>query len=124
MRIGIRPALIVFVMATFALTSGLVDLLWWRTAQSNGRMLATTLNQQIASEVKKEIASLIASAEAAHGAIRTIFVQDVITTRQADKREFVFLAQLQAQPALSWIAFGWPTEVSLPPTSSAMPNSR
>ena len=108
MNIGIRPALVVFVVVTFALTSGIVDLLWWRTAQSNSRMLATALNQQIASEVKKEIASLIASAEAAHGAIRTIFVQDVITTRQADKREFVFLAQLQAQPALSWIAFGWP----------------
>ncbi|MCW6512582.1 adenylate/guanylate cyclase domain-containing protein [Lichenifustis flavocetrariae] len=110
MRIGIRPALIIFVVATFATTGGVVDLLWWRTAQSNSRMLATKLNQQIASEVKRELASLIGSAEAAHGAIRTIFVQDVITTRQADKREFVFLAQLQAQPAVSWIAFGWPDD--------------
>lgn len=110
MHIGIRPALIIFVVTTFALTGGVVDILWWRTAQSNSRMLATTLNQQIASEVKKELASLIGSAEAAHGAIRTIFVQDVITTRQADKREFVFLAQLQAQPAVSWIAFGWPDD--------------
>ena len=108
MHIGIRPALVIFVCATFTLTGGIVDALWWRTAQSNSRMLAGTLNRQIVSEVKKELASLIGSAEAAHGAIRTIFVQDVITTRQADKREFVFLAQLQAQPALSWIAFGWP----------------
>ena len=24
------------------------------------------------------------------------------------KREFAFLSQLQAQPTISWIAFGWP----------------
>jgi adenylate cyclase len=29
-------------------------------------------------------------------------------TREADKREFVFLSQLQAQPGISWVAFGWP----------------
>ncbi len=108
MRIGVRPALTLFVLCTIALTSGLVHALWWRTAQTNSRMLATTLNQQIVGAVKKEVASLIGNAQAAHGAIRTIFVQNVIDTREADKREFVFLAQLQAQPALSWIAFGWP----------------
>ncbi len=108
MRIGVRPALTLFVLCTIALTSGLVHALWWRTAQANSRMLAMTLNQQIVGAVKKEVASLIGSAQAAHGAIRTIFMQNVIDTREADKREFVFLAQLQSQPALSWIAFGWP----------------
>src|SRR4029077_14812379 len=69
---------------------------------------AGTVNQQIVGAVKRELSSLIAGAKAAHGAVNTIFVQNVIDTREADKREFVFLAQLQAQPALSWIAFGWP----------------
>lgn len=110
MRVGIRSGLVIFVLATVALTSGIVHALWWRTAQSNSRMLANTLNQQIIGEVKKELASLIASAEAAHGAIRTILVQEVIGTHEADKREFVFLSQMQAQPALSWIAFGWPDQ--------------
>jgi adenylate cyclase len=32
----------------------------------------------------------------------------VLDTREADKREFVFLSQLQAQPSISWAAFGWP----------------
>ncbi len=108
MRVGIRSGLVIFVLATVALTSGIVHALWWQTAQSNSRMLADTLNQQIISEVKRELASLIASAEAAHGAIKTIFVQEVIGTREADKRESVFLSEMQAQPALSWIAFGWP----------------
>ncbi len=66
------------------------------------------LDKQIADAVRKEVAERISSAEAAFGAVRTIFVQDVIDVRQADKREFVFLSQIQAQPLLSWIAFGWP----------------
>ena len=32
----------------------------------------------------------------------------MLDTREADKREFVFLSQLQAQPSISWAAFGWP----------------
>jgi adenylate cyclase len=108
MRIDVRLALSIFVVGTIALTSGLVHALWWRTAQGNSRALAGTVNQQIIGAVKRELSSLIGGAEAAHGAVRTIFTQNVIETREADKREFVFLAQLQAQPALSWIAFGWP----------------
>ncbi len=108
MLIGIRSALIAFVLVTFALTGGLVDLLWWRTAQSNSRMLANTLDQQITGEVRRELASLIGSAEAAYGAIHTTLVRNLIDVRDEDKREIVFLAQLQAQPALSWISFGWP----------------
>ncbi|MBV9568789.1 MAG: adenylate/guanylate cyclase domain-containing protein, partial [Hyphomicrobiales bacterium] len=108
MRIHIRLALSIFVLGTIAITSGLVHALWWRTAQANSHALAATVNQQIVGAVKRELYSLIVGAEAAHGAVRTIFAQSVIGTREADKREFVFLAQLQAQPALSWIAFGWP----------------
>jgi adenylate cyclase len=32
----------------------------------------------------------------------------VLDTREADKREFVFLSQLQSQSTISWVAFGWP----------------
>src|SRR5262249_1480075 len=32
----------------------------------------------------------------------------VLDTREADKREFVFLSQLQSQATISWVAFGWP----------------
>ena len=71
-------------------------------------MLAGTLNRQVVVEVKHELASLIGAAEAAHGAVRTILSRNVIDVREPDKREAIFLAQLQAQPALSQIAFGWP----------------
>ncbi len=108
MLIGVRSALIAFVLVGFGLTGGLIDVLWWQTARSNSRMLAITLDQQIIGEVRKELASLIGSAEAAYGAIHTILVRNLIDLRDEDKREIVFLAQLQAQPALSWISFGWP----------------
>ena len=52
--------------------------------------------------------SITKQARAAHTAISTLFVQHVLDTREADKREFVFLSQLQAQPSISWAAFGWP----------------
>jgi adenylate cyclase len=85
-----------------------VDALWRRTADSNSRLLIATLDRQITDAVRNEVAGRIASAEAAFGAVRTIFLQNVIDTREADKREFVFLSQIQAQPSLSWIAFGRP----------------
>ena len=57
---------------------------------------------------RKELSTITAEARAAHTAIRTLFVQHVLETREADKREFVFLSQLQSQPNISWVAFGWP----------------
>ena len=60
------------------------------------------------SAVEKELATITTEARAAHNAISTLFVQHVLETREADKREFVFLSQLQSQPNISWVAFGWP----------------
>ncbi len=108
MRVGIRTALIVSVPAAFVLTTGAVNVLWSRTAQSNSRSLVDTLNQQTVTDVRNELSSLIASAEAAHRALNTILVRDVVDVREPDKREFLFLAQLQAQPALSWISLARP----------------
>jgi adenylate cyclase len=108
MRISLRTALSALVLSCVVLSAGTVHLSWRRTADANSRSLANALHRQITSAVRAEVATRIADAEAAFHAVRTIFVQNVIETRQADKREFVFLSQLQAQPALSWIAFGWP----------------
>ena len=38
----------------------------------------------------------------------TVLSHDVLDVREPDKREILFVAQLQSQPALSWVAFGWP----------------
>jgi adenylate cyclase len=108
MRIGVRLAISALVLASILVSVGAVHALWWRTAEANSRELASTINRQIVSAVEKEIAALDTAARAAHAAIRTLFFQSVLETREADKREFVFLSQLQSQPALSWVAFGLP----------------
>ena len=110
MRIGICLAISGLVLASIIITAAGVHLLWWRTAEANSHALAATIDEQIVSAVQKEVDSITTQARAAHTAIRTLFVQNVLETREADKREFVFLSQLQAQPSISWVAFGWPDD--------------
>ena len=108
MRIGVGLAISFVVLASIIVSAVGVHVLWWRTAEANSHALAATINEQIVSAVEKELTSITTQARAAHTAIRTLFVQNVLETREADKREFVFLSQLQAQPSISWVAFGWP----------------
>src|SRR5882757_11564128 len=108
MRIGIRLAISGLVLASIIVSAIGVHLLWWRTAEGNSQALAATINEQIVSAVGKELETITTQARAAHTAIRTLFVQNVLETREADKREFVFLSQLQSQQNISWVAFGWP----------------
>jgi adenylate cyclase len=108
MRIGIRLAISGLVLASIMVSAIGVHVLWWRTAEANSHELAATINQQIVSAVEKELTAITTEARAAHTAIRTLFLQNVLETREADKREFVFLSQLQSQPSISWVAFGWP----------------
>jgi adenylate cyclase len=108
MRIGIRLAISSLVLASLLVSAVGVHLLWWRTAETNSRILVATIDEQIVSAVGKELDTITTQARAAHTAIRTLFLQNVIETREADKREFVFLSQLQAQPSISWVVFGWP----------------
>ena len=108
MRIGIRLAISGLVLASILVSAVGVHLLWWRTAEANSHALAETINRQIVAAVEKEVSVITTEARAAHTAIRTLFLQNVLETREADKREFVFLSQLQSQPNISWVAFGWP----------------
>src|SRR5271163_1318526 len=108
MRIGIRLTISGLVLVSILVSAIGVHFLWWRTAEANSRMLVATIDEQIVSAVGKELDTITTQARAAHTAIRTLFLQNVLETREADKREFVFLSQLQAQPSISWVAFGWP----------------
>jgi adenylate cyclase len=108
LTISIRLAVSALVLTVVLLTAGASSLLWWRTAEQISRQLASTINEQIVAAVRKEVSSIVDEARAAHSAIRTLFLQNVLDTREADKREFVFLSQLQSQATISWVAFGWP----------------
>src|SRR6266436_6389582 len=108
MRIGVRLAISGLVLASIVVTAVGANVLWFRTAEATSRMLAATINSQIVSAVATQLTTIAAEARAAHTAIRTLFLQNVLETREADKREFVFLSQLQSQQSISWVAFGWP----------------
>ncbi len=108
LTVSIRLAISALVLTAILLTAALSSLLWWRTAEATSRQLASTINEQIVAAVRKEVSAIVDEARAAHTAIRTLFLQNVLDTREADKREFVFLSQLQSQATISWVAFGWP----------------
>jgi adenylate cyclase len=106
--VSIRLAVSALVLTAILLTAAASSLLWWRTAENTSRQLASTINEQIVAAVRKEVSAIVGEAVAAHTAIRTLFLQNVLNTREADKREFVFLSQLQSHATISWVAFGWP----------------
>jgi adenylate cyclase len=108
MRIGIRSAISGLVLASIVVSAVGVNLLWWRTARQTSQTLADTINDQIVSSVGDELQSITTEARSAFIAMRTLFAGKVLDTSEAEKREFVFLSQLQSQPTISWVAFGWP----------------
>ncbi|WP_291858724.1 adenylate/guanylate cyclase domain-containing protein [Bradyrhizobium sp.] len=108
MRIGIRGAISGLVLASIVVSAVGVHLLWWRTAQQVSQTLADTINDQIVSAVGDQLQSITTEARSALIAVRTLFAESVLDPGDARKRDFVFLSQLQAQPTISWIAFGRP----------------
>src|ERR1700749_516278 len=106
--VSIRLAVSALVLTTILLTAAASSLLWGRAAENTSRQLARTINEQIVGAGRKEVSAIVGEAAAAHTAIRTLFLQNVLDTREADKREFVFLSQLKSHATISWVAFGWP----------------
>src|SRR5258708_3782990 len=108
LTISIGLAVSVLILSAILIKGAASSLLWWRTGEATSQQLASTINEQIVAAVRKEVSAIVEEAQAAHTAIRTLFLQNVLGTREADKREFVFLSQLQSQATISWVAFGWP----------------
>ena len=108
LTVSIRLAVSALVLTAILLTAAASSFVWWQTAEAVSQQLASTINEQIVAAVRKEVSAIVDEARAAHTAIRTLFLQNVLDTREADKREFVFLSQLQSQATISWAAFGWP----------------
>jgi adenylate cyclase len=108
MRIGVRFAVSGLVLTSIVVSAIGVHLFWWRTAQQVSERLANTINDQIVSAVGDELQSITSETKSAYSAVRTLLVENVVDARDPSKREFMFLSQLQAQPTISWVAFGFP----------------
>ena len=120
MKLGIRVAISGLVLTSIVASASIVHALWWRVADTNSRALAASINQQIVAAVQKEIDTLAVEARSAHAAIRTLFFQNVLDTREADN------ASLRFSPSCSRIRpchgspSAGPTDRSSRPTSSAI----
>lgn len=108
MRIGVRLAVSGLVLLSIIVSALGVHILWWRTAEATSQTLAKTINEQIVSAVGKELFAITIEAKSAFIAARALFMRHVLEADDPNKREFVLLAQLQAQPSLSWVTFGRP----------------
>ncbi len=108
MRIGIRLAVSMMVLTFIIVSAAGVHLLWWRTAEATSQTLAATINEQIVSSVSDELQSITSEGRSAYTAARTLLIRHVLDLQEANKLEFVFLAQLQSHPTISSVVFGWP----------------
>jgi adenylate cyclase len=108
MRIGVRSAISGLVLMSIVVSAVGVHLLWWRTANQVSQTLADTINDQIVSAVGDQLQSITTEARSASIAVRALLTEKVLDIHDAKRRKFVFLSQLQAQPTISWVAFGWP----------------
>src|SRR3954471_21404904 len=108
MRVGIRSAISGLVLTSIVISAVGVHLLWWRTASQVSQTLADTINDQIVSAVGDQLQSVTTEARSASIAVRALLTEKVLDIDDAKRRKFVFLSQLQAQPTISWVAFGKP----------------
>ena len=95
-------------LTSIAVSAVGVHLLWWRTANQVSQTLADTINDQIVSGVADQLQSITTEARSASIAVRALITEKVLDIGDEKRRKFVFLSQLQAQPTISWVAFGWP----------------
>jgi adenylate cyclase len=107
-RIGMRWVLTGLVVAAVLLTAGIVHGSWSRTARDNIVDIAGQLNREIVASVEHELERLFENATGVEEALRSILFQGAIAAEDEAKREYVFLSLLRSQPALSWVAFGFP----------------
>lgn len=107
-RVGLRAVLIGLVVAAVLLTAVIVHWSWSRTARDNIVDIAGQLNREIVASVEHELGTLFNNATGVEEALRSILFQGAIAAEDEAKREYVFLSLLRSQPALSWVAFGFP----------------
>lgn len=106
-RLGALPLVAALVLATVGVSASVVHVIWQGATMANSAVVAADLSAQIADTVRKELGQTVGAARSTWGAIRTVLAEKVIASREEDKREFLFLSQMQAQPLMSAITYAW-----------------
>jgi adenylate cyclase len=105
---GIGWALSALVLLAVAFTAAIIHLSWSWAAAQNVALLVDRLNREIAQTVDRELIGTFEGARGAAEATRSILYQGAVKADDEARREFVFLSILRSQPAISWVAFGFP----------------
>ena len=101
MQLGLGTLLSTVTLLTVLITAALVYLPRYLTATRNISDTVCELDRQISSQVASEIERLFLSAQGSVQALRTVLFQRVISSTDAAKREFLFLAHLESDPSLT-----------------------
>jgi adenylate cyclase len=107
-RVGVGWALTGLVLLAVAFTALTIHISWSWAAARNVSLLVNRLNREIAQTVDRELMSAFEGARGAAEATRSILYQGAVRADDEAKREFVFLSILRSQPAIDWVAFGFP----------------
>ena len=107
--LGLKTVLALLVLLTVLGTAAVVHVPWYYTSRASVRDTVAALNEQIVERTSNEVRKILADADGALGALRTMLFQRVVSMDDAARREFLFLAHLQAHPSMSWVTFGWPS---------------
>ncbi len=107
-RMGVGAVLSALVLFAVGFTAATIHLSWSWAAAQNISLLVDRLNREIAQTVDRQLIGTFEGATGAAEATRSILYQGAVRADDEAKREFVFLSILRSQPAISWVAFGFP----------------
>jgi len=109
-HISLRTALAAGAILTVIATAAMVHFPWALTSRANIGDLRERLNGEVIASIAQRVDGLLADAESAESVVMLNLVEEVVSIDDELRREFLFLSVLDASPAVSSIAFGWPDD--------------
>ena len=109
-HISLRTALAAGAILAVGATAALVHIPWTLTSRENIGELRERLNGEVIAGIANRVEMLLASALSAQSVVLVNLAEGTVDIEDERNREFLFLSVLDANPAISSIAFGWPDD--------------
>lgn len=95
-------------VAVVALTAAAIIVPFWLLSARETATLQQRLNAAIVGDVEQEIDALFLRIEALQETARSVLAASAVDIQAKVPREALFLGLLRADPAISWVSFGFP----------------
>lgn len=109
-HISLRTALAAGAILAVGATAALVHIPWTLTSRENIGELRERLNGEVIAGIANRVEMLLAGAQGAQSVVLVNLDEGTVDIEDERNREFLFLSVLDANPAISSIAFGWPDD--------------